>query len=108
MSGPTTPTIILCRTQMGENVGTAARAILTMCVATAAASTVGLSAVIESDGTIVDQLPWFEAGAMVEDVPLSSAVTPAAAFGRHIEWFVSLLALSILVMAAFASRGARG
>ena len=28
MSGPTTPTIILCRTQMGENVGTAARAML--------------------------------------------------------------------------------
>lgn len=28
MSGPTAPTIILCRTQMGENVGTAARAML--------------------------------------------------------------------------------
>lgn len=71
-------------------------------------STVGLSAIIESDGTIVDHLPWFEAGAMVEDVPLSSVVTPAAAFGRHIEWFVSLLAVSILVMAALASRRARG
>ncbi len=71
-------------------------------------STVGVSAVIESDGTITAQLPWFEAGAMVEDVPLSSVVTPAAALGRQIEWLVSLLALSILLIAAFGSRGVRG
>ncbi len=71
-------------------------------------STVGVSAVIESDGTITAELPWFEAGAMVEDVPLSSVVTPAAALGRQIEWFVSLLALSILLIAAFGSRGVRG
>ncbi len=71
-------------------------------------STVGISAVIESNGRITAELPWFEAGAMVEDVPLSSVVTPAAALGRQIEWFVSLLALLILMIAAFASRGIRG
>ena len=70
-------------------------------------STVGLSAVIAPDGTIVRQLPWFEPGAMVEDVALSSAITPAARAGREIEWLVAGLALGALIPAGFAGRTRR-
>ncbi|MCY7413665.1 MAG: apolipoprotein N-acyltransferase [Salinibacterium sp.] len=67
-------------------------------------STVGLSAVIAPDGTILAQLPWFEPGTMVENVPLSSVITPAARGGRELEWFVSGLALGALAVAGFAAR----
>lgn len=67
-------------------------------------STVGLSAVIAPDGTIIAQLPWFTAGTMVEDVALSTTMTPAVAGGRQIEWFVSLLAIGTVLIAALARR----
>jgi len=67
-------------------------------------STVGLSAVIAPDGTVVRQLPWFKPGTMVEDVALSSVITPAARAGREIEWFVAGLALGALIVAGFAAR----
>ncbi|CAN5355355.1 apolipoprotein N-acyltransferase [soil metagenome] len=70
-------------------------------------STVGLSAVIAPDGTIVQQLPWFSVGTMVQDVALSTATTPAVLVGREFEWFVSILALSGLVIAGAAARRAR-
>ncbi|MEQ1736041.1 MAG: apolipoprotein N-acyltransferase, partial [Rhodoglobus sp.] len=71
-------------------------------------STVGISAVIAPDGTIVDQLPWFTAGTMVEDVALSDTITPAVFAGRQLEWFVSALALGALVGAGAAGRRRRG
>lgn len=49
-------------------------------------STVGMSAIIAPDGSTISDLPTFEPGAMVEAVPLSTTVTPAATFGRMIEW----------------------
>jgi apolipoprotein N-acyltransferase len=68
-------------------------------------STVGISAVIAPDGSIVAQLPWYTAAAMIEDVPLSDAATPALLVGRQIEWLVSGLGLAALVIAgAFARR----
>ena len=67
-------------------------------------STVGLSAVIAPDGSIVDQLPWYTPGTMVEDVALSSTITPAVAAGRELEWFVSGLGLAALVVAGLAAR----
>jgi len=62
-------------------------------------STVGLSAVIAPDGTIVEQLPWYTAATMVQDVVLSDTVTPAVLLGRQLEWLVSGLGLAALVIA---------
>jgi apolipoprotein N-acyltransferase len=71
-------------------------------------STVGLSAVIAPDGTIVQQLPWFSVGTMVQDVALSTATTPAVLLGRQVEWFVSGLALAALVIAGATTRRKKG
>src|SRR5690606_12685267 len=57
-------------------------------------STVGTSAIITPDGEALSQLPTFEPGAMVEDVPLSTTITPAAVAGRGIEWFTAGLGLA--------------
>ncbi len=65
-------------------------------------STVGVSAMIAPDGSTIAQLPWYAAGAMVENVPLSSTITPAVWGGRQLEWFVSLFGLSALILAGVA------
>ena len=70
-------------------------------------STVGTSAIIRPDGSTLDQLEWYTADAMLADVPLSSAVTPAVAVGRQIEWLVSGLGLGALVIAGVFSRRRR-
>jgi apolipoprotein N-acyltransferase len=70
-------------------------------------STVGLSAVIAPDGRIVQQLPWYTAATMVQDVQLSTVTTPAVVIGRDLEWFVSGLGLSILLISGFAVRRPR-
>jgi len=70
-------------------------------------STVGLSAVIAPDGRIVQQLPWYTAATMVQDVQLSTVTTPAVVIGRDLEWFVSGLGLSILLISGFALRRPR-
>lgn len=69
-------------------------------------STVGLSAVIAPDGSIVAQLPWYTAGSMVEDVALSSVTTPAVVLGRELEWLVSGLGLASILIASWRA-GAR-
>jgi apolipoprotein N-acyltransferase len=71
-------------------------------------STVGLSAIIAPDGTIVQQLPWYTPGTMLQDVPLSDHVTPAVLIGRQIEWFVSALGLASILIAALTGRRKRG
>ena len=63
-------------------------------------STVGTSAIIAPDGSTLASLPTFEPGAMVEEVPLSTVVTPASVAGRWIEWFVSALGLGGLAAIA--------
>lgn len=67
-------------------------------------STVGRSAVIAPDGRILDQLPWYTAGAMVQDVPLSSQLTPAVVIGRQLEWLVSGFSLAAVIIGALALR----
>lgn len=67
-------------------------------------STVGTSAVIHPDGTIVDTLPRYTAGAMVDDVPLSTTTTPAVVIGRGVEWGVAAIALGALIGAALGGR----
>ena len=47
-------------------------------------STVGLSEIYMPSGDVADSLPWYEAGAMIADVPLYEGATPAMSFGV---WF---------------------
>ncbi|GAA1209581.1 apolipoprotein N-acyltransferase [Rhodoglobus aureus] len=67
-------------------------------------STVGLSAIIAPDGTTITELPWYTAAAMIEDVPLSSTITPAVVWGRELEWLVSAIGLGALIVAVLAAR----
>ena len=70
-------------------------------------STVGTSSIIAPDGTIIDQLEWYTAAAMVADVPLSSVTTPAVFLGRQLEWLVSGIGLGALLVALFTVRRPR-
>ncbi len=70
-------------------------------------STVGTSAIIRPDGSTLDELPWYTAGAMVQDVPTSSIVTPAVLFGKQVELLVGGFGLLILAMAAVLGRRRR-
>lgn len=49
-------------------------------------STVGTSAMIGPDGTMLDRLPQYEPGAMLEQLPLSTTVTPGIRLGAWIDW----------------------
>jgi apolipoprotein N-acyltransferase len=62
-------------------------------------STVGTSAIIHPDGSVHHQLEWYEPGVMIDDVPLSTTMTPAVAVGRQIEWFVCFGGLLVLGLA---------
>ncbi|TFV99136.1 apolipoprotein N-acyltransferase [Leifsonia flava] len=70
-------------------------------------STVGESAIVAPDGSTIDSLPAFTAGAMVQEVPLSDTTTPAMVIGRGLEWLVSGLGLAGLVLACIAAGRAR-
>ncbi|TFC81952.1 apolipoprotein N-acyltransferase [Cryobacterium sp. TMT1-21] len=61
-------------------------------------STVGTSAIIGPDGRTIDRLPTWTPGAMVQEVPLSTVVTPAMAAGRGVEWLVAGLGLAGLAL----------
>lgn len=65
-------------------------------------STVGTSAIVLPDGTIEVQLPWYEAGVMVADVPLLTTVTPAVLLGRQLEWLAAIVGLGGLLIAGLA------
>jgi len=67
-------------------------------------STVGTSAIIAPDGSTIDELPTYTAGAMLEDVPLSTVTTPAVLLGRQLEWLVSGVGLLGLVLAGVLVR----
>lgn len=71
-------------------------------------STVGTSAIIYPDGSLHHRLPWYEPGVMVDDVPLSTTMTPAVVAGRQLEWLGSFGALAILAIAMLAGRGRGG
>lgn len=61
-------------------------------------STVGTSAIIGPDGATINQLPTFTADAMLNDVPLSSTLTPAMAFGRTVEVTIGAVGLVGLLL----------
>ncbi|MGO1515246.1 MAG: apolipoprotein N-acyltransferase [Agrococcus casei] len=62
-------------------------------------STVGTSAMILPDGTVVEQLPQYEPGVMSHDLPTSSTITPAARFGSIVDWALPILGLLTLLTA---------
>ncbi len=70
-------------------------------------STVGTSAIILPDGRIEQQLPAYEPGVMVADVPLLTTITPAVLVGRQLEWLAAIVGLAGLVIAGFAARARR-
>ena len=59
-------------------------------------STVGLSAIYLPNGSIKSELPWYEAGAMIETVPLYEGSTPAMSFGVWFDLLNGLFVLSML------------
>jgi apolipoprotein N-acyltransferase len=71
-------------------------------------STVGTSAIIGPDGATIDRLDTWVPGAMLDDVPLSNAQTPATLAGRGIEWLMAGLGVAgFLVCALGTSKGRR-
>ena len=71
-------------------------------------STVGTSAVILPDGTILQQLEWYTTAVMVADVPLRATVTPAVLIGRQLEWLACGLGLGALLISGLTTRRRRG
>lgn len=69
-------------------------------------STVGQSAIIAPDGSTIDSVPRYTAAAMVDDVPLSSTITPSVRFGAQLEWLLALFALATLLVAGLVTRRA--
>jgi apolipoprotein N-acyltransferase len=59
-------------------------------------STVGVSKIFLADGSIVDELPIFEPGVMVQTLPLRSSITPAMAIGPGFDLTINVLALSLV------------
>jgi apolipoprotein N-acyltransferase len=67
-------------------------------------STVGVSAIVLPDGTTADRLPWYTAGAMVREIPLSDQLTPAVVAGRGVEWLVCGLGLAGILIPLLSRR----
>jgi apolipoprotein N-acyltransferase len=62
-------------------------------------STVGVSAIYNADGSVVTELPTFQAGVMQQEVPLRDSVTPAMVIGAWFDLAVNFSALLILLLA---------
>jgi len=62
-------------------------------------STVGVSAIYNADGSVVTELPTFEAGVMQQEVPLRDSITPAMAIGAWFDLTVNFAALLIVLLA---------
>ena len=69
-------------------------------------STVGVSAIYSPDGSVIDQLPTFEPGVMLETLPLRTAITPAMLIGPLFDLLANLIAAALLAMALARTRKA--
>ncbi|MDP9794062.1 apolipoprotein N-acyltransferase [Catenuloplanes nepalensis] len=67
-------------------------------------STVGTSAIIAADGSTIDRLPTFQAGAMVQTVTLRDGLTPATRL--RVALPLTVAAASLLTLAALAALAA--
>ena len=68
------------------------------------ATTSGISALVEPDGTVVRRSGLFEPAVLDADLPLSSSLTPATRFGPAVEVAVVLVGLLPLAGAAVVAR----
>ncbi|ARJ05305.1 apolipoprotein N-acyltransferase [Cnuibacter physcomitrellae] len=65
-------------------------------------STVGTSAIIAPDGSTIEEIPAFQPGTMLADVPLATTLTPASVVGGQLEWLgagFGLLGLAVALTA---------
>jgi apolipoprotein N-acyltransferase len=62
-------------------------------------STVGVSRIFLPNGQIVSELPIFEPGVMVEQVPLRTSITPAMAIAPYFDLTVNIFALALIFTA---------
>ncbi|SNS39654.1 apolipoprotein N-acyltransferase [Micrococcales bacterium KH10] len=67
-------------------------------------STVGISAIIRADGSTAAELPWYEPGAMIQDIHLSTTVTPAMTVGPAIIWLSIVVAFGSVVVLGIRQR----
>jgi apolipoprotein N-acyltransferase len=61
-------------------------------------STVGLSAIYMPDGSVLDELTWYTADAMVQTIPLIKGNTPATGIGLWFDGFNAALAFGFLAI----------
>ncbi|MEY4494475.1 MAG: hypothetical protein RL570_590, partial [Actinomycetota bacterium] len=66
-------------------------------------STVGVSAIYAPDGSVIDQVPTFEPGVMLENLPLRNSITPAMFAGPLIDLLVNIFAALLIALAAYRS-----
>lgn len=62
-------------------------------------STVGLSVIYLPNGQIVEELPIFEPGLLVQKLPLRNSITPAIAIGPAFDLAINFAALALFVLA---------
>lgn len=72
-------------------------------------STVGKSAIFAPDGSIIDEVDWYQPAAMVATVELRTGVTPAMAIGRWLDLgnFLLVLLLAGYLLATSTKRKGR-
>jgi apolipoprotein N-acyltransferase len=67
-------------------------------------STVGLTAIIGSDGRVIRQLPWHTPGSIVDDIDLVETLTPATLVGQRLEWLLAGVGAGVVIAAALRRR----
>jgi len=70
-------------------------------------STVGVSLIFLPNGQVIDQLPIFEPGVMIQTVPLRTSITPAMVIGEVFDLTVNTAALGLLIIGVGLSRSRR-
>ena len=61
-------------------------------------STVGVSLIFLPNGQVIDQLPIFEPGVMIQTVPLRTSITPAMVIGEVFDLTVNTAALGLMII----------